>query len=62
MMFTVLRARKELEMDVDISHQTEVANVERDSDDLVTVYGTESNGQLYYLVIDQELIDKLKSI
>lgn len=61
-MFTVLRARKELEMDVDISHQTEVANVERDSDDLVTVYGTESNGQLYYLVIDQELIDKLKSI
>ena len=60
--FTVLRAVRTKEMDTDISHVTKVANVERDSSEYVTVYGTEADGQLYYIVLDQELIDKLKTI
>lgn len=62
MRFTVLRAVRSKEMDVDIRHVTDVANVERDSPEYVTVYGIERSGQLYYLVLDQELIDKLKTI
>ena len=60
--FMVLRAVKEKEMDVDWSRNEEVTYVERDSQDYVTVYGTERSGQLYYLVLNQELIDTLKTI
>ncbi len=62
MRFAVLRAVASKEMDVDLTHSTEVANVERDDHGHVTIYGTERGGQLYYLVLDQELIDKLKTI
>ena len=62
MRFTVLRAVRSKDMDVDLDHKTDVDNVERDSPDYVTVYGTEKDGQLYYIVLDQELIDRLKTI
>ncbi len=49
-------------MDVDINHRTVVSNVERDSEQFVTIYGTERNGQLYYIVLDQEVLDKLNGL
>lgn len=60
--FSVLRAVASREMDVDWSLNEEVTHVERDGDDFVTVYGTERFGQLHYLVLNQALIDKLKTI
>ena len=59
---TILRAVRELEMDVDIDHRTTVQNIERDSEEFVTIYGTEENGQLYYIVLDQEVVDKIRTI
>lgn len=61
-LFTVLRAVRSKEMDVDWNINEVVTHVERDGDDFVTVYGTETNGRLYYLVLNQELIDTLKTI
>lgn len=62
MNMAIMRAVRTLEMDCDIDHTTKVDNIERDSDGFVTIYGTERNGQLYYIVLDQEVIDKLKTI
>ncbi|KKN04030.1 hypothetical protein LCGC14_1101620 [marine sediment metagenome] len=62
MKMTVLRAVRSKEMDVDISHCTEVSNVERDDEQFVTIYGTEENGQLYYIVLDQAVVDKIRTI
>lgn len=62
MTMTILRAVAELEMDVDIEVKDKVAHVERDDDNYVTVYGTETDGKLWYLVLNQELIDTLKRI
>lgn len=47
----------ELDYMDETSGHLEVASVERDSPDYVTVY----TGS-YYLILNQELIDKLKSI
>lgn len=41
---------------------TEIVNIERDAADLVTIYGTEQDELLYYLIVDQELIDQLKKV
>ncbi len=62
MNMTILRAVRSKEMDVDLVHETVVDNVERDNERYVTLYGTEQNGQLYYIVLDQEVINKLKTI
>ena len=62
MAFTVLRAVRSKEMDVDLTIEGIVDHVERDGEDFVTVYGTETDGQLYYLVLNQALIDTLKTI
>ncbi len=62
MNMTILRAIKELDMDVDLEQVTVVANIERDSDEFITIYGTEENGQLYYIVLDQEVVDKISTI
>ena len=62
MKMTVLRAVRSKEMDVDIDHCTYVQVVERDSDQFVTIYGTEKNGQLYYIVLDQEVIERIKTV
>ncbi len=59
MNITVLRAVRSREMDVDLDHTTEILNIERDSPELVTMYGKEENGELYYFVLDQELIDMI---
>ena len=59
---TILRAVRSKEMDVDLEHRTTVSNVERDSDEFVTIYGTEQNGQLYYIVLDQATIDLIKAV
>ncbi len=60
MKMSVLRAVRSKEMDVDLEHITTVSNVERDSEQFVTIYGTERNGQLYYIVLDQEVVDKIR--
>lgn len=60
--FTILRARRELEMDVDLSHNDVVQNIDRDSPDQITIYGTEADGTLYYIVLSQQLIDRIKEI
>ena len=62
MNITVLRAVRRLEMDVDLEHKTKIVNVERDDEQFVTIYGQETDEQLYYFVLDQELIDKIKTI
>ncbi len=62
MNITVLRAVRRLEMDVDLEHKTKIVNVERDDEQFVTIYGQETDGQLYYFVLDQELIDKIRTI
>ncbi len=62
MNMTILRAVRELEMDVDRVVTTKVDLVERDNEQFVTLYGTERDGQLYYIVLDQKVIDKLKTI
>ena len=62
MIMTILRAVRSKEMDVDLEHRTTVSNVERDSDQFVTVYGTEQDGQLFYIVLDQEVVDKIRSV
>ena len=62
MVMTILRAVRSKEMDVDLEHRTTVSNVERDSDQFVTVYGTEQDGQLFYIVLDQEVVDKIRSV
>ena len=59
---TILRAVRSKEMDVDLEHRTTVSNVERDSDEFVTIYGTEQNGQLYYIVLDQATVDLIKQV
>lgn len=60
--FSVLRAVQGLEMDCDIDECTDVNHVDRDSKDHVTIYGTETGGQLWYLILSQELIEELKTI
>lgn len=62
MKMTVLRAVRSKEMDVDLNETTEVANVERDDEQFVTIYGTEKDGRLYYIVLDQEVVDKIRTI
>ena len=62
MKMSILRATRPLEMDVDIDHTTVVANIERDSKEFVTIYGTEENGELYYIVLDQDVINRLKEV
>lgn len=60
---SIMRSTKELEFDVDLKHLTEVANIERDSEEWVTIYGTETDsGELFYIVINQALVDELKKI
>ncbi len=60
---SIMRSTKELEFDVDLKHLTEVANIDRDSEEFVTIYGTETDsGELFYIVINQALIDRLKKI
>jgi len=62
MKMSILRAVRELEMDVDLDVQTEIQNIERDSPNYVTLYGTEDGGKLYYIVLDQKTIEYLKTI
>ena len=62
MNMTILRAVRSEEMDVDLKHRTVVTNIERDSDQFITIYGTEQEGQLFYIVLDQEVVDKIKTI
>lgn len=63
-MMTILRARSALEMDVDIDHTTEVANIDYDTDDrgrgFMTIYGTEEDGTLYYIVLDDAAINMIR--
>ena len=59
---SVLRATRELEMDCDIDERTEVLNVDRDSPDCITLYGTEKNGKLWYIVMNQALVDQIKEV
>ena len=40
----------------------QVAHVERDSKQFVTVYGTERNGSQFYFILDQELIDTISQV
>ncbi len=61
MQFTILRAVRELEMEVDFEHMTDVPNIDIDEYGM-TVYGTETRGgELYYLVFDRELVRKIVS-
>lgn len=49
--------------EVDLNKIETVSNVERDSDEFVTIYckvGTD--GRAFYLILDQELVDKIKSV
>lgn len=62
MKMSILRAVQEREMDVDLEEVTEVQNIERDSEQYVTIYGTERDGHLFYIVLDQEVINRLKTI
>lgn len=62
MTMTILRAVQEREMDVDIEVKDRVNHIERDDDEHVTIYGTETDGKLWYLVLNQETIDALKRI
>lgn len=62
MKMTILRAVRSKEMDVDLEQCTTVSNVERDSNQFVTIYGTEENGQLYYIVLDQDVVDKIRAV
>lgn len=58
---TILRAVKEKEMDVDIEEQTTVQAIDRDSPEQITLYGTEKNGKLWYIVLSQLVVDRIKS-
>ncbi len=62
MKMTILRAVRSKEMDVDLNETTEVSNVERDDEQFVTIYGTEKDGQLYYIVLDQQVVDKISTV
>ena len=62
MKMSILRAVRAKGLDVDVVHNTVVANVERDSDEFVTIYGTERKGQLYYIVLDQDVVDRIRSV
>jgi len=62
MKMTILRAVRSKEMDVDLNKTTEVSNVERDDEQFVTIYGTEEDGQLYYIVLDRQVVDKIRTI
>lgn len=59
---TILRASQELEMDVDLEHKTEVPNIEQDELGNVTIYGMETNGKLWYVILDKNVIDKIKEL
>jgi len=62
MKMTILRAQEKLEMDVDMEVTTDVVNIdyscnESDSKDwIMTLYGTEKDGELYYITLDQNLL------
>ncbi len=62
MKMTILRAVRSKEMDVDLEHCTTVQNIDRDSEEFITIYGTEENGQLYYIVLDQEVVNRISNI
>ena len=47
---------------VPISLVTEVSHVERDSDEYITVYGTDQSGLFIYLILSQETVDRIKSV
>ncbi len=57
----VLRAVRP-DMNVDLEVETEVPNVERGPNGNVVVYGTETDGALYYVVLSKELVDLIKSV
>ena len=60
--FTVLRAVESLEMDCDIDQNTQVQNMDYEEDGSLTIYGTQTNGQLYYLVLNKDLVDQIKNL
>lgn len=69
MKMTVLRTFRDDQddMGVDIDNTTDVLNVDIDHGGLndqkqVTIYGTETNGQLYYVVLDLELVRHIQSL
>ena len=62
MRMTILRAVKALEMDVDLEHSTGIGNAEVDEEGNMTIYGTESNGELYYVVLDKEAVSSVVAL
>jgi len=70
MKMTILRAQEELEMDVDMEVTTEVSSIDYDCDPemygdddedwKMTIYGTQDNGELYYIVLDQHVLGRIE--
>jgi len=70
MNMTILRALERLEMDVDLEVTTEVNSIDYDCDPenweddnedwKMTIYGTQANGELYYIVLDQHLLGRIE--
>jgi len=48
--------------EVTIEFTMKIVHVERDSDDVLTLYAEEEKGNQYYLTVDQEIVDALSSL
>ena len=42
--------------------KTEIENLERDHSDQITLYGTEKDGTLFVVYLDQATVDKIKTV
>jgi len=65
MRMSILRAVNiDADMEVDLDVTTEVVNIDLDSHepDQVTLYGTEEGGELYYIVLDVEVLDRINEV
>ncbi len=56
---TILHATEELEYGVDKTIKFEVDHVERDDENNLTIYGIPKLGEMYYIVLDQWVIDQV---
>ncbi len=59
---TIVGLKTNRPLRVIVDHKMTADLIERDSDEFVTIYGPEVDGQCFYLILDQEVIDKLKTI